>query len=167
VSLTPERLAARYDDPYRKSERIEISQQRFDRAIERGDDGEWGVGALVVDSGRVLFVREGDTWLLPGGRLEAEEPPEIGAIREVEEETGLTVEITGLAAIAEQQFVRAGGDETYEFYFATFLGAPLSTGLAADPGRPEEGIDEVAWLPEVPANTFDHALVARLVETYV
>jgi len=167
VPLTPEDLAARYDDPYRKAERIEIDADRFDRAMERDDDGAWGVGALVVDSGRVLFVREGDTWLLPGGRLEADEPPEVGSMREVEEETGVTIEITGLAAIAEQTFVRAGAEESYEFYFATFLGTPLTRGIDSNPGRPSEGIDEAAWLDEVPENTFDRDLVARLVDTYL
>lgn len=167
MSLTPEELAARYDDSYRKAERIEIDEARYERAMERGDDGAWGVGALVVDSGRVLFVREGETWLLPGGRLESDEPPEIGAMREVEEETGLSVEITGLAAVAEQTFVRADGTETYEFYFATFLATPITTETAADPGRPDEGIDEVAWLADVPENTFDRDLVVRLVDTYV
>jgi ADP-ribose pyrophosphatase YjhB (NUDIX family) len=167
VSLTPEELAARYDDSHRKADRIEIDEARFDRAMERGDDGAWGVGALVVDSGRVLFVREDDTWLLPGGRLEADEPPEIGAMREVEEETGVTVEITGLGAIAEQTFVRRGGEESYEFYFATFLATPVTTDIDSAPGRPSEGIDEAAWLTEVPENTFDRALITRLVDTHV
>jgi ADP-ribose pyrophosphatase YjhB (NUDIX family) len=167
MSLTPSELLARYEDPSRKAERIEIAPERFQRGLERGDDGAWGVGALVVDRGRVLFVREGDTWLLPGGRLKVDESPEAGAKREVEEETGVVVEITDLAAVAEQTFVREDGDAAYDFYFATFLAEPRSTDLAADPGRADEGIDGVAWLPEVPENTFDRDLVVRLVRTHV
>ncbi|WP_254837805.1 NUDIX hydrolase [Natronomonas marina] len=167
MSPTPDELAARYGDVYRKAERIEIDAERFDRGIERGDDGAWGVGALVVDSGRVLLVREGDIWLLPGGRLESDETPEAGAVREVREETGVDAEITGLGAIAEQTFRRDGSAATFDFRFATFLADPVSTDIAADPGRPGEGIDEAAWHGDVPENTFDRDLVVRLAREFM
>ena len=56
-----------------------------------------GVGAVVVDAGRVLLVRRGTEplrgeWSLPGGLLEVGEPLTAGVIREVREETGLIVE---------------------------------------------------------------------------
>ena len=164
--ITPDELAARYDDVYRKAERVEIDAERFDRALERGDDGAWGVGAFVADGDRILFVREDDTWLLPGGRLETGETPAEGARREVREETGVNVEIAGLGAVAEQTFQREGGDDSFEFSFATFLAEPTSTDLAADPGRPGEGIDQAAWRTEVPENTFDRELVARLARRF-
>ncbi|PSP93984.1 NUDIX hydrolase [Halobacteriales archaeon QS_1_68_44] len=166
MTITPDELAARYDDVYRKAERVEIDAERFDRALERGDDGAWGVGAFVADGDRILFVREDDTWLLPGGRLETGETPAEGARREVREETGVNVEIAGLGAVAEQTFQREGGDDSFEFSFATFLAEPTSTDLAADPGRPGEGIDEAAWRTEVPENTFDRELVARLARRF-
>ena len=166
MRLSPDELAARYNDIHRKAERVEIGAERFDRALERGDDGAWGVGALVVDGDRLLFVREDDTWLLPGGHLEADETPAEGARREVREETGIDVEIAGLGAVAEQTFQREGGDEAFEFYFATFLAEPASTDLAADPGRPGEDIDEVAWRTDVPEDTFDRELVVRLVREF-
>lgn len=158
---TPDALAARYDDPFRRSNRIEVDPARFERAP--GDDGgTWGVGALVVDGGRALFVREGDTWLLPGGRLEDGESLEEGAIREIEEETGVDVEIVGLGAIAEQTFVHQETGETREFAFATFLAEPETTRPRPAPDTTDERVDEVAWLPEAPPNTFDRDLVVRL-----
>jgi 8-oxo-dGTP diphosphatase len=53
--------------------------------------------AVIVRSSRVLLVRraieEGDLrWQFPAGKLEAGESPEQAAVRETEEETGLTVE---------------------------------------------------------------------------
>lgn len=166
MTHTPDALLARYDDVRRRADRLEMDADRFDRALERGDDGAWGVGALVPADGRVLMGREGDEWLLPGGRLEADETPEAGARREVREETGVAVEITDLAAVARRTFQRADGGATIEFHFATFVGVPESTALATDPGRPDEGIDEAAWHRAIPDTTFDRELVVRLVEAY-
>ncbi len=167
MSITPDELAARYDDPYRKSDRIEISDERFEKGVRRGDDGAWGVGALVYQEGSILFVREGEMWLLPGGRLESGEPPEVGAMREVQEETGVEIEIVGLGAISEQTFLREGTDESYEFNFATFLGQPIEKRPEAGV-EPEEGtVAEAAWRCTVPENTFDRELVERLVETRI
>jgi ADP-ribose pyrophosphatase YjhB (NUDIX family) len=167
MSLSPDELAARYGDPYRKSDRFEIAKERFEKGLERGDDGAWGVGALVADEGKALFVREGDIWLLPGGRLEPGESPKAGARREVREETGIEVSIEGLGAIAEQTFVRAGADDSYEFYFATFLGTPCDRISPNALSPTDSSIDEIAWRGDVPVDTFDRELVVRLVEAHV
>ena len=163
---TPDELAARYSNVYRKSDRIKLTDERFDRGRERGDDGWWGVGALVVNDGRVLFVREGGTWLLPGGRLQPGETLAEGAAREVREETGVAIVVKTLAAIAEQTFVRERGDESFEFYFATFLAEP-EPATALEPISSDDHVDEVAWLTTVPENTFDRQLVVRLMRTHI
>lgn len=124
---SPDELASRYGDVYRKRDRIELTPQRFERGIERGDDGSWGAGALVVADSRGLFVREGDSWFLPGGRVESNESIEAAARREVTEETGIVVELTDLGAIAEQTFVHPEDGRSYEFFFATFCAVPRST----------------------------------------
>lgn len=57
-------------------------------------------GRLLRD-GKILFVRRrpgsflGGSWELPGGTVEPGEPPEETAVREVAEETGLAVRVTG------------------------------------------------------------------------
>jgi ADP-ribose pyrophosphatase YjhB (NUDIX family) len=162
----PDELAARYGAVHRRSDVLDLDPERFDRAVARGDDGGWGVGALTVHDGRVLMVREDDIWLLPGGRLEPDEPPAAGARREVREETGVAVEITELAAIADRTFRRAGGPETYEFVFATFLAAPVAADVAADPDPAEAGIERVAWQVTIPEDTFDREVVTMLAEEY-
>ena len=60
---------------------------------------------LVADKDHLLLCRiAGDLphagmWTLPGGGLEFGEHPEVGMVREVEEETGLIVSPIGLAGI--------------------------------------------------------------------
>ena len=57
-----------------------------------------GVGAVVIDGGKVLLVRRGQEplkgeWSLPGGALELGETLQQGVVREVFEETGLRLDI--------------------------------------------------------------------------
>jgi 8-oxo-dGTP diphosphatase len=56
-------------------------------------------GVVVDEAGRVLVVRRRDNghWEAPGGILERDETFEEGVIREVQEETGLTVEVEHLS----------------------------------------------------------------------
>jgi len=54
--------------------------------------------AIITDGGKVLMARrrasEGEiSWVFPGGAIEAGESPEEAAVREVDEETGLKVEV--------------------------------------------------------------------------
>jgi len=65
------------------------------------------VGAVIVDKGRVLLVRRGNAplkghWTLPGGMLELGESLTEGVIREVQEETGLTVEVLQLIELVDR-----------------------------------------------------------------
>lgn len=58
--------------------------------------------AIVTDEqGRILLVKRRDNtlWALPGGGHDIGESIEQTAVREVKEETGLDVEITGLTGI--------------------------------------------------------------------
>ncbi|WP_404434227.1 NUDIX domain-containing protein [Microbacterium lacus] len=56
---------------------------------------------VVDDQGRIALVHRKDNglWALPGGGMELGESMEECAVREVKEETGLDVEITGLVGV--------------------------------------------------------------------
>jgi 8-oxo-dGTP pyrophosphatase MutT (NUDIX family) len=58
---------------------------------------DFTVAIFVVDRGRVLLVhpRKLDKWLPLGGHIELDEDPEVAAMREAREESGLEVELIG------------------------------------------------------------------------
>jgi ADP-ribose pyrophosphatase YjhB (NUDIX family) len=84
-----------------------------------------GVGAVVVDRGRVLLVRRGTEplkghWSLPGGLLDLGESLAAGVIREVREETGLTVEPIVLIELLDR--IHRDGDRIrYHYVIADYL----------------------------------------------
>ncbi len=84
-----------------------------------------GVGAVVVEAGRVLLVRRGSEplkghWSLPGGLLEVGESLTEGVIREVREETGLTVEPLELVELLDR--IHWEGDRVrYHYVIADYL----------------------------------------------
>jgi 8-oxo-dGTP pyrophosphatase MutT (NUDIX family) len=57
--------------------------------------------ALRDSDGRILLARhaEGGVWLLPGGAIEPAEIPADAAVREMFEETGVLVQLTGLVGV--------------------------------------------------------------------
>ena len=58
----------------------------------------FGVGAVVIEGGKVLLVRRGHAplegrWTLPGGFVDYGESLESAALREAEEETSLKIDL--------------------------------------------------------------------------
>ena len=58
---------------------------------------DFTVAIFVVHDGKVLLIhhRRLDKWLPLGGHIELDEDPEIAALREAKEESGLDVELIG------------------------------------------------------------------------
>jgi len=119
---------------------------------------ERGQPQLVVGSRR--RERDGRTWTLPKGTPNEGESREQTAVREVEEETGLTVRVTGVIDSIEYWFVQSGTRIHKTVHY--FLMEPVGGDLA---GHDHE-FDEVRWIPFTAAATMltfetERALVAK------
>ncbi|WP_366910207.1 NUDIX domain-containing protein [Hyphomonas sp.] len=68
---------------------------------------EAGCGAAILDAqGRILLIQrlkepEAGAWGLPGGKVDFGERAQDTARREIREELGIEIELTGLACIAQ------------------------------------------------------------------
>jgi 8-oxo-dGTP diphosphatase len=125
------------------------------------------VGAVVMDQARVLLVRRGreplkGQWSLPGGLLDIGEPLSAGVIREVREETGLTVEPLELIELLDR-IHREGERVRYHYVIADYLCRVVSGELKA-----ASDADAVRWVERAEWNSHTalklDPIVVRVIE---
>ena len=102
-----------------------------------------GGGKVYNSIGKVLFIYRNDKWDLPKGKVESGESIELGAIREVEEETGVKgLRITRPLETTYHIFKRNGRYKikiTYWYEMQTSFDGKLVP-------ETNEGITKVKWL---------------------
>lgn len=110
-------------------------------------------GGCVFDKeGRVLLQRRGDSrkWGFPGGAIELGETPEMAAIREVREETGLDVKVTDFIGIyTDSDMEYPNGDKAHSiciFYEAETVGGQLKCDEVETVELKYFGLDEMPEL---------------------
>jgi ADP-ribose pyrophosphatase YjhB (NUDIX family) len=102
------------------------------------------VSASIFRDGKVLLIQRAHppakgAWSVPGGRVEFGEPLHVALAREVIEETGLEIEILGMAGWREVLPATSGGKHFVVMSFAArwVAGEPVLNGEC----------DDFAWLP--------------------
>ena len=105
-----------------------------------------GVLAIVMRGDRVLVVRRANPpmlgrWGFPGGVLELGETVAQGAMRELEEETGVKAEAAGPLTVIDTIDRDKEGRVRYHYTLVAVIGHWQS-----GEGIPGDDADEVAWL---------------------
>jgi 8-oxo-dGTP pyrophosphatase MutT (NUDIX family) len=131
-----------------RSQNTKRKDGRPTRYAKRVD--EVSAGGLVVDSTgtRGLLIARRDQkdqtrliWSLPKGHIEEGETPELAALREVAEETGITSEIARSLGVIDFWFMASGKriHKTVHHFLFKEVGGSLKPQVTE--------IDDVAWVP--------------------
>jgi ADP-ribose pyrophosphatase YjhB (NUDIX family) len=101
----------------------------------------------VIDGSRVLLVRRGHEplkgeWSVPGGAVEIGETLEAAVAREVQEETGLRVDVGPIVDVLDRIRLDPDGRTRYHYVLVDFLCRPHSGTLAC-----ASDAQDVAWAP--------------------
>ena len=122
-------------------------------------------GALIMREGRLLLARRarpprGGTWDIVGGFLNPDESPDVGALREAEEETGLRIELGSLVGVFLDRY--ADGDDCGDYTMNIYFDAVAHEGEAL----PADDVAELRWfapdaLPDDLAFPHEHEVLAQ------
>ena len=107
-----------------------------------------GVGAVIIDAGRVLLVKRGapplmGEWSLPGGVVEIGETLRAAAEREAREETGLIIEAGEVLEVLDRIIPGENGRAQYHYVLIDFLCRVKGGELRAG-----EDAADVSWASE-------------------
>jgi len=128
-----------------------------------------GVGAVVLRDGRVLLVKRGreplaGEWSLPGGAVELGETLEASVVRELQEETGLDVEVGPVIEVFDRITHDAGGRVEYHYVLVDYLCWPTGGEL-----QPASDVDDAIFVAPEDLRLYAltakaHAVIARALE---
>jgi 8-oxo-dGTP pyrophosphatase MutT (NUDIX family) len=102
-------------------------------------------GGIVKSENSFLFIKRNGLWDIPKGKIEKKETPEIAAIREIQEECGITGELIIRKKIIDTyhtyKFKNKSVLKKTHWYFLDYFGDKSTK------PQLEEGITEIQWLP--------------------
>jgi len=118
-----------------------------------------GVGAVIVEGGKVVLIRRrypplAGEWSLPGGMVELGETLETAIAREMLEETSLVVEVGPVIEVFDRIMLDESRRVRYHFVLVDYLCWPMSGDL-----RASSDVDAAEWVD--PADLERYSLTAK------
>lgn len=118
-----------------------------------------GVRVIVMDDkNRMLMVcqhhEDRDIWMVPGGGIEEGESSLEAAVREVDEETGLDVQIEKLLWHVEE--VSERGQRFVNFFLGRMIGGTLELGEDPEFDETHQVLRDVRFLSRQEIQALDH-----------
>ena len=106
-----------------------------------------GVGAIILKNGAILLEKRRNEpgkgkWSIPGGVVELGENVRQAVKREVEEETGLTIEVLRLIDVVDSITLDENNTVKYDFVIIDFL-VEIKKGSVS----PASDAEELEWVP--------------------
>lgn len=123
---------------------------------------------VANDEGDILLIRrtDNDNWALPGGAMDPGETLTQTAVREVEEETGIRCEVTGLVGVYTNPghvILYTSNGEVRQEFSLVYTARPVGGAI-----RTSDESSEVRWVPrEDVVNLPMHASMRQRIEHYL
>jgi 8-oxo-dGTP diphosphatase len=139
--------------------KLYLSKNKFGKGVELMISGKYppqpviAVGAVVLYQNRILLIRRGKEpakgeWAIPGGRVELGETMREAAMREVMEETGVSIRPGELVYFFET--IQPDPNGRIRFHYAIF--DFMAEYLAGEPTPRDDALD-ARWVSAAEANT--------------
>jgi ADP-ribose pyrophosphatase YjhB (NUDIX family) len=116
-----------------------------------------GVGALIINDGRLVLVKRGvepdrGGWSIPGGAVDLGERVREAAVREAEEECGLDIEIMVDRPLDVVDSINTDEKGGFQFHYVLlqFLARPRGGKL-----KPGSDVLDAKWVPLEDVETYD------------
>lgn len=110
-------------------------------------------GGIVKNENLFLFIKRNGFWDIPKGKIEKNETPEYAAIREIQEECGLTGQLSISNKLIETyhtyNFKNKSVLKRTHWYCLEYIGDNSTK------PQLEEGITEIQWLPQNQFSTIE------------
>lgn len=110
------------------------------------------VAAIICDGDRVFATQRGygdfkDGWEFPGGKIEDGESPEDAIVREIREELGANIRVTGFLTTVEHDYPQF--HLSMDCFWAELVEGSKMTLLEHEAAKwlTYENLDSVDWLP--------------------
>jgi 8-oxo-dGTP pyrophosphatase MutT (NUDIX family) len=123
---------------------------------------------VINDQGEILMIRRTDTdnWAVPGGGMDLGESITDAAMRETEEETGITCEVTGLVGIytnPHHVILYTSNGEVRQEFSIVFTARPVGGEL-----RPSSESSEPQWVSPAAAPSLQmHPSMRQRIQHYL
>lgn len=123
-----------------------------------------GVRVVIPDGkGRILMVRQHhenrDIWMVPGGGIEEGENSIEAAVREAKEETGLDIEVTGVAWHIEEVSPERG-QRFVNYMIGEVTGGSLALGYDPEFDGAHQVLREVRFMSREEIDSLEHVYPA-------
>ena len=123
-----------------------------------------GVGAVVVEEGKVVLVRRGawpalGKWSIPGGAVDLGETVRDATIRETKEECGLEIELVDDRPMDTSDVLILGEDKRFRYHYVLiqFLARPKRGIL-----KGSNDVTDARWVPVAEVENYDLTDSVRL-----